>query len=384
MIKALMVALYPLDSGKIKGGVEAVSVNLVNGFISIPGIDLRVFALDRNIKEDQTKALTGNIDIHYISYGKIKSTKYALFFYFRKRLKQFIQEFNPDVIHIQGNGSQLLLTYNVSKKKIIITQHAILLEEFKNQSSLKSKLSFLLNISIESVLMPLVRNHIFISDYNRKLSKKSILEKTNNALIYNPVNPRFFDIEINRSPVNRLIYVGGIMKRKGLLDLLQALNELNNRKINFQLDIVGGIAEDGYGKKVDEFITDYHLKNNITFHGWLNQEEIINLYKQVHILILPSYQETLPVSIAEALAAGRIVVATNVGGVAEMIKDGQSGFLYEKGDNGALTNILSNLYLNADLYYLIGANARKYALQKYYPVNIAEQTLAFYKQVAGS
>lgn len=232
MIKTLMVALYPIDSDKIKGGVEAVSVNLVKGFIPISGIDLKIFALDRNIKQDQIEALSGNISIHYMSYGKIKSTKYALFFHFRKRLKQLIKDFNPDVIHIQGNGSQLLLTYNVTKKKMIITQHAILIEELKTQSSLKSKLNFLINIGIESVMMPRIRNHIFISDYNRKLSNRAILAKNNNALIYNPVNPSFFDIEINVSPVNRIIYIGGIMKRKGLLDLLLALKVLIDRKIN--------------------------------------------------------------------------------------------------------------------------------------------------------
>jgi glycosyltransferase involved in cell wall biosynthesis len=382
MVKTLMVALYPIDSGKIKGGVEAVSVNLVKGFIPVSGIELKIFAPDRNIKNDQTEKLTESISIHHISYGKIKSTKYALFFHLRKRLKQFIEEFNPDIIHIQGNGSQLLLTYNINKNKIVITQHAILIEEFKTQSTLASKLNFMVNMCIELVMMPRIKNHIFISDYNKKLLGRPISSLNKAALIYNPVNPTFFDIETNDKPINRLIYIGGIMKRKGLLDLLQTLKALIDQGINFRLDIVGGIVEANYSEKINEFIIDNSLTSNVVFHGWLSQQQITKLYQQVQILVLPSYQETLPVCISEALAAGRVVVATNVGGVAEMIENGKSGYLYEKGDIKTLTYILSDLYLNTNLYHSISAQARKSALQKYSPVNIAEQTLHFYKQIA--
>lgn len=383
MVKTLMVALYPIDSDKIKGGVEAVSVNLVKGFIPVSGIDLKIFAPDRNVKNDQVEKLANNISIHHISYGKIRSTKYALFFHFRKRLKQFIKEFDPDVIHIQGNGSQLLLTYNINKNKIVITQHAILIEEFKTQSTLSSKLNFMMNMCIELVMMPRIKNHIFISDYNRKLLGRPVSSLNKAALIYNPVNPMFFDIDTNGEPVNRLVYIGGIMKRKGLLDLLKALKALIDEGISFRLDVVGGIAETSYAQKVNEFIIDNSLTNNVIFHGWLTQQQIIKLYQQVQILILPSYQETLPVCISEALAAGRVVVATNVGGVAEMIQNEKSGYLYEKGDIKALTHVLSNLYLNTDLYHLISMQARKSALQKYNPVNIAQQTFHFYKQITG-
>src|SRR5690606_28580527 len=143
------------------------SVNLANGFIPVSGVELKIFAANRNIKTDQTEKLAGNISIHYIPYGNIKSTKYAFFFYIRKRLKEFINDYNPDVIHIQGNGSNLLLTYGINKDKIIITQHAILKEELRNQSSLVSRLSLLINMGIEFLMMPKIKNYIFISDYNR-------------------------------------------------------------------------------------------------------------------------------------------------------------------------------------------------------------------------
>lgn len=382
MIKAIIVALYPMDAEKIKGGVQAVSVNLVKGFVPISEIDLKIFAIDRNIREDCQENISENITIYYNSYGKIKSTKYALLVHLRKKLRQLIQDFNPDVIHIQGNGSQLLLTYNLDRKKIIITQHAILSEELKTQSSLKSKLSFIINMGIESIMMPRIRNHLFISDYNRRLLKRPTSAKDKAALIYNPVNATFFDIEVTSMKVNRLIYIGSLIKRKGLMDLLKTLKILNYQKVNFHLDIVGGVVEASYAQELDDFIANNSLSESVKLHGWLSQRDIIKLYEQVQILVLPSYQETLPVCISEALAAGRIVVATNVGGIAEMIENGVSGFLYEKGDITALTRILSDLYLNTTAYKLISGQARKRAQQKYEPKNIAQQTLHFYKQVA--
>jgi glycosyltransferase involved in cell wall biosynthesis len=374
-----MVALYPIDSSRIKGGVEAVSVNLVSGFVHVKGIELKVLALNSGIKQDQQKIIADHITIHHIAYGKIRSTKFELFFHFRKRLEALINEYNPDVIHIQGNGSQLLLTYKLDKSKVIITQHGILKEELKNKSSLKSKFNFFINITIEFFLMRWIKNYIFISDYNRRLLDKEETAKT--ALIYNPVNPKFFLVSENEEPVNRLVYIGGIMKRKGLLDLLKAIKILRNQGINFKLDIVGGVIEHEYAELISDFIGNNQLAENVVFHGWLSQDQIIELYRQIHVLVLPSYQETLPVCVSEAMAAGRAVIATKVGGLSEMIGNGQSGFLYEKGGITSLVQILATIFLNTSLYQLVSSNARKCAYQNYEAINIAEQTKSFYKRV---
>ncbi|TZF84450.1 glycosyltransferase family 4 protein [Pedobacter sp. BS3] len=383
MIKALMVAHYPLNPDNIKGGVEAVSVNLINGFLSVPGIDLKIFAINGQNKEDQVIRYSEHITIHHAGCGPVRSTKYRLFFHYRKQLRRLIKAYKPDVVHIQGNGSNLLLSCKIDKNNLVVTPHGILAEELKNQLTLRSKLNFLVNICIETLLMPRLRNFICISRYNAKILDRDDLPGCKTALIHNPVNPGFFNVRKNEKPVNRLIYIAGIKKLKGLLDLLEALKITADRRQHFRLEVVGGVVEPGYAKKVNDFIAANRLTGQVVFHNWLNQDAIIKLYNDVHILVLPSYQEVLPVCISEAMAAGRVVVAAKVGGVSEMITHRSSGFLYEKGNVPELAGILSELYLNAEYYHKISAQARKEAFKKYKPEKIAGQTLDFYKQVAG-
>jgi glycosyltransferase involved in cell wall biosynthesis len=112
----------------------------------------------------------------------------------------------------------------------------------------------------------------------------------------------------------------------------------------------------------------------------MKQEQIKEVYRECPIFILPSLQETLPVSIGEAMALGKVVVATDVGAINEMFTDQISGFLFKKNDLKGLVKVLQSLYDRPDLPG-IGARAQKEAHQKFHPLLIAEKTIGFYREV---
>jgi len=380
-MKVLMIASCPYNLDKIKGGVEAVAVNLLHGFKEISDIELYVVSIRKELNSEKVIHFGGNIKIHYIPFWRIKSIKFEMLFHGRRKVKAIVREFQPDIIHVQGNGTILLLTLGLKKCNLVVTEHGILKEELKNQKTIYGKLSFFLNIITEKVCLRNLKNCIFISNYNKALHQEDKFSRVNSRLIYNPVNLLFFNMTEMPKDNNRLFYIGSISKRKGLLDLVKALNTLKQKNIVYKLDVIGGVIDKPYMNEVQKFITINKLSEQIMFHGWLSQKEIQEIYKNVSIFVLPSYQETLPVAIAEAMAAGRVVVASNVGGVSEMIKHGMSGFLYEKANISQLVDILGKLYSNDELKAKVSVAARSDARKKFMPSSVASQTVEFYKEI---
>ena len=185
-----------------------------------------------------------------------------------------------------------------------------------------------------------------------------------------------------KTNIRRIIYVGSISKRKGLSDLLRAIQILDNQSIYFHLDVVGGFIEKSYKKEVEKIISNFSPQQQIEFHGWLTQNEINRLMQKVSILVLPSYQETTPGVIAEAMAAGKIVIATTVGGIPEMVDDKKSGFLFEKGNVVELVEILRHLNINYRYIKNISKNAREKAITMFSSKSVANKTYQFYTKVA--
>jgi glycosyltransferase involved in cell wall biosynthesis len=383
MTKVLFLAPCPYNLDLIKGGVEAVTVNLLLGFKDIQGIEIRTVSFQKLLRKEKFVQYSKNIVIQFVPFGRIKSTKMEMLFHGRIKVRNIVEEFQPDIVHVQGNGSILMLTYGLQKDNIIMTTHGILKEELKQQNTILGKISYLINILTESCFGRSIGNQIFISKYNENLIRtKKILYS---RVIYNPVHTAFFEIAHNgASKINNILYVGGIMKRKGLKDLITVFQSFKNKQIEYNLAIVGGIIEKSYKKEIDDIIYNDKLSSKIIFHDWLSQKEILKLMSEVSILVLPSYQETLPVTIAEAMSAGKVVVATKVGGIPEMIQDKVTGFLYEKGDLKELESILTKLYTNNELINKVSENARMSAKRMFSAISVAEQTLYFYDEVTNN
>jgi glycosyltransferase involved in cell wall biosynthesis len=95
------------------------------------------------------------------------------------------------------------------------------------------------------------------------------------------------------------------------------------------------------------------------------QEDVAPYYAAFDAMILPSGNEGTPVSAIEALAAGRPVVATRVGGVPDVVRDGQDGFLVEPGAVDDLAERLARLARDADLRRKMGDAGRERVLPRY-------------------
>ncbi|MBP2070681.1 glycosyltransferase family 4 protein [Thermoanaerobacterium butyriciformans] len=118
------------------------------------------------------------------------------------------------------------------------------------------------------------------------------------------------------------LFIGRIMKEKGIDELLEAAKRIKEHYFNVQFDIVGGIEED-YTEK----LLKYEKLGIIKYHG--QQDDVHSFIKKAHAVILPSYHEGISNVLLEAASTGRPVLASRVPGCIETFDEGISGYSFE-------------------------------------------------------
>jgi glycosyltransferase involved in cell wall biosynthesis len=143
-------------------------------------------------------------------------------------------------------------------------------------------------------------------------------------------------------------------------DVLHAFRALRERGIEAKLCLVG----DGPDRRaIERRAHDLGLMRDTLFLGY--QEDVAPFYAAFDAFVLPSGNEGTPVTTIEALAAGRPVVATRVGGVPDVVRDGEDGFLVDSGDVGLLGDRLATLARDEALRKRMGTAGRSRVVPRY-------------------
>ncbi|MAI06187.1 MAG: hypothetical protein CBC47_03490 [Alphaproteobacteria bacterium TMED87] len=165
----------------------------------------------------------------------------------------------------------------------------------------------------------------------------------------------------------RLLFVGRLVYQKGLDILLEALKEIKDSDL-WSLDIIG----DGpLRKEILEKAKSLQIDKNINFYGWQSREQLIKIYKDNDIFLIPSRDEGMPNVMLEAMASGLAVIGTKVSGLEEVIINNQNGFLVEKENPHELYEAIKNLIYNKSLIKEIGKNASLFVQKNYSWANAA-------------
>lgn len=150
----------------------------------------------------------------------------------------------------------------------------------------------------------------------------------------------------------RLVYVGWLVRDKGIVELIRACSALSERH-RFTLEIVGGGPME---KELCALIReDGNL--NVVVHGWLGADDVRQCLERGHVFVMPSYYEGFPNALLEAMACGLATVCTDVGAISETITDGINGFLVPVRDIAALAGGIEKYLVDPGLVAVHGAAA---------------------------
>ena len=151
----------------------------------------------------------------------------------------------------------------------------------------------------------------------------------------------------------RFLFIGRIMKDKGVEELLYAFKSLINKGLKISLDIVGGLDEN-----YESFIKNAEKVDGVKYYG--QQNDIHSYIKNSHCVLLPSYHEGMSNVLLESASTGRPVIASNIHGCIETFDEGISGFGCEVKSGKALASAMEKFI---ELKYVekkkMGLNGRK-------------------------
>jgi len=196
---------------------------------------------------------------------------------------------------------------------------------------------------------------VFTEGQKADVNKKYGVQSANIKVIPNGVESKFYYDEvrtIHKKP--RLLFVGRLDYQKNLQQMLRALDGISDQ---FETTLVG----DGeLLPELKNLTKELNLKN-INFAGRKDGAELLGYYKEADIFVLSSEREGMPLVLLEAMAMGLPVVATNVTGNRDVIKDGQNGLLVPYNDTKAFREALTKIKSDSKLYSTMSRTARNMA-----------------------
>jgi glycosyltransferase involved in cell wall biosynthesis len=171
-------------------------------------------------------------------------------------------------------------------------------------------------------------------------------------------------------------WVGRMTAVKRTDDVVRALRGLIDLDVPTQLLLVG----DGPDREhLERYARELGLVKRCLFLGY--QDDVARFYNAIDALVLPSVNEGTPVSVIEALAAGRPAVATRVGGVPDVIREGIDGFLVEVGDADGLAARLAELAADPERRAQMGSAGRERVLERYAVERLVDDVDRLYRSL---
>lgn len=353
------------------------NANLAKGLAKIPSAEVHVITLaslwKAQVIEDE------RLNIHFLGkpprldlLNRITRLQFS-----KLHIDHYLSRLKPDIVH--GIGTEHIYAYIAVTSKFphVITLHGVISQVTKKMGLPRFSLYHLL-ADMEIEIVKRTKYLIAINEY--VLEQFAKIFKGKAIKIENAVHPIFFEIPSTKEEYD-LAFVGMFDRRKRLLNLIQALEQVQCKRPNVLLKVIGATRDPSYFEEIKIYIRNVGLQGHVEFLGQLSQEELALALSKARVLVLPSIQETAPLVISEAQVLGKPVVATDVGGVRHMVDDGETGFVVPADNIVALADKISILLEDANLRRIMGLKAKERAQAVHHPDIVAQKTMDFYLKV---
>lgn len=396
------------------GGTETFHYNLAEALVAA-GHEVIFFSMydKRNIPCPQDKYFVSNVDYNdpnLSGWKKVKTGLKLIYSFESKRnIEQLIKDEKPDIAHIGLVHRQITLSVvDVLKKyNIPVVMHLHELTAVcpcytmlrpdgsicsdcatkgywncvKNNCMKDSKAKSLLAY-VEAMFLKYghyynkIDLYIAECDFYKNLVEKAHFTKSpiirmNNFL---PINQEYKSYAEHD---NYILYFGRYAREKGVLTILNAYSRM---KCSEKLVLVGRGSEE---EKIKQFVKDNNLQDRVIVNGAIFGEEMDRIIEKAKVVLVPSewYENGAFVAL-QALAKGKIVVASNIAGLAEIVQDGETGFLAEPGNPESFAAAIQRvLDLSDEEYITMSNNIVEYAKKRCDAATYVERLVGVYEEL---
>ena len=387
----------------LRGGSEKYYFELAQ-LLKSKGHTVGFFSMkhEENITTGDAEYFVEEIDLN--TGSKLKALDVIYSQKNKRLMAKALEEFKPDIVHINNFQRQLSASIiDAIKEKnipIVMTAHdlnpicpaSIMLYngEVCDDCITKGyaqciKKKCVKGSTLKSTLGVMEKKYYDIHKVFRKIdciispSEFNKNQLVNGKLKYNEIVA--LHNFVNESERNEYVlgdyafYLGRLSKEKGILNLIEAIGDIPDAKLL--------IAGDGPEReKIEAYISEHKLDGRITLLGYQNQDSIHKYITNSRFVVIPSIcNENCPYSVLEAMEIGKPIVASRIGGIPELIADGENGYLYKADDINELKEKLTLLLDNDDKVNRFAQKSRELYESYYSPDSYYNELIKIYNKV---
>ena len=344
---------------------------LLEGFKNRPDIEVHIVGCVRNSLRVPER-VADNIYYHAVRVSRwafLRTAYLPCILKVRKKLRQI----QPDIVHGQGTERYQGLCAAYSGFPNVITIHGNMRQI---ASALRAKpCSFhWLAARLEPWAIRYTAGVICLSRHTQQ-QVRGLARQT--WLVPNAAQEAFFKIERAPAKVPTLLFAANVAPYKNQNLLIRTLDPIAS-STEIRLIFVGRVAEgDAYSQ---EFLSLVDSRPWCTHLGFQAGPALRDHFQNAHVLVLPTLEDNCPMVVLEAMAAGLPVAASRIGGIPDLIDDGVDGLLFDPRNPEAIRSAVLRVLSDSRAANALAAMARKRALERYHPVEIARRHIEIYAQ----
>jgi glycosyltransferase involved in cell wall biosynthesis len=239
----------------------------------------------------------------------------------------------------------------------------------------KGKAYYRLAAFLEGIALRRTDGVVSISSYTDELVKP-LTKKT--WLLPNAADSKYFGATYKPTDPLTVLFVGGLDERKNPVGFIKACAPLFEGS-GWRFRLCGTGAEgSSYLAELESLAANHPW---IELAGWKSREELLVEMEKASLLVLPTFEDNCPMVVLEAMAVGLPVIASKVGGVPDLITDGETGMMFDPNAPENMKAVTGKMMADADLRTRIGQAGKSEALQRFHPQVVAQEHLRIYREV---
>lgn len=296
---------------------------------------------------------------------------------FKKRIENLLKKIHADILNIHSSSMPFIET----KMPIVVTAHCCMAEAtklfyrpIKDLEAIYRNILFPIYLYVEKKLVK--RCHV-LTVVSHSMQREFFMHyNVNSQVVFNGVDIHRFNVDA-KDKDNTILFTGMLRIGKGILDLIEASPKIVKRCPGVVIKVIGkGPLKKYFIKRLQK-----HQIECIQVIEHLPHSELIQHYQKSLLYVLPSYSEGLPTTILEAMACGLPVVATNVGGIPDLIENGINGFLFPPRSPNILADKVCVIMQNQSLREEMGRNGRQKVENQFTWTHVANRFVQIYNDL---